>query len=180
MSDRPWTGLDRVEARLVGETHHLPRRPPSPVVTLVTTAARGGVLWFAWCVREAVRPGGDRRLARRAAASVGVALVMAEALKQLLPARWRPERPGGPARRELPECPRSSSFPSAHAATSAAFVTTVLAHDRRRGALVLPAAVTAVYGRVRTRVHWPSDVVAGLVIGVATARLTTYEGGTSR
>jgi len=154
---------------MIVETPWLPARPPSPVVTVATTAGRGGALWLLWCAAEALRPGGDRRFARRAATAVAVALGVSQLLKRIVPARPRPEQPGGPARRELPERPDSSSFPSAHAASAAAFTTAVLRHDRRLALVVTPVAAIAVYGRLRTRVHWPSDVVAGVTIGVAAA-----------
>jgi len=158
---------------MIAETPWLPARPPNPVVTAATTAGRGGALWLAWCAAEGLRPGGDRRFARRAAVAVGAALGVSQLLKRLVPARPRPERPGGPARRDLPERPDSSSFPSAHAASAAAFTTAVLRHDRRIALVVAPVAATAVYGRLRTRVHWPSDLAVGVTIGVAAALAAT-------
>jgi undecaprenyl-diphosphatase len=35
--------------------------------------------------------------------------------------------------------------------------------------LLLPLPLITMYSRVRTRVHWPSDVLAGTAIGVVTA-----------
>lgn len=164
-----WDRLNRAEAVLVAETPWLPKSPPHPLVIALTTAGRAGALWLLWCGLEAVRPGGDRRFAARTAAAVGAALGAGQLLKRLAPARERPELPGGPARRDLPETPDSSSFPSAHAASAAAFTTAVLLRDRRLALLLSPVVMTAIYGRLRTRVHWPSDVVAGIVIGVAAA-----------
>jgi membrane-associated phospholipid phosphatase len=164
-----WRRLDEWETALVEDSRWLPRRPPHLAVTAVTASGRGGASWLTWCAVEAVRPHGNRALAARAAASVCVALGAAQLVKRLVPPRSRPEPPGGPARRELPERPESSSFPSAHAATAAAVTTVVLAEDRRSVVLVAPVALVTVYGRLRTRVHWPSDVAAGAVLGVATS-----------
>jgi undecaprenyl-diphosphatase len=168
-----WDRMDRAEAAMIARTPWLPARPAGPVVIAATTAGRGGALWLLWCAAEAFRRGGDRRFARRAATAVAVALGVSQLLKRLVPTRPRPERPGGPARRELPERPGSSSFPSAHAASAAAFTTAVLRHDRRLVLVVAPVAATAVYGRLRTRVHWPSDLAAGVTIGVAAALCPT-------
>ena len=163
---RRWQRLNEVETRLVADSPVLPARAPHPALVAVSTAARAGGLWLALSMAEAVRPGGDRRAARHAAASVLVALTATHVVKRLTPRRARPEAPGGVARRTLPEHPRSSSFPSAHAATAAAFGAVAVAH---RGAVLLPLPLVVIYSRVRTRVHWPTDVLAGAAIGVAAA-----------
>ncbi|MFL6141454.1 MAG: phosphatase PAP2 family protein [Labedaea sp.] len=167
-----WERLNRAERALLADLPVLPESPPNPVVTAVTTAGRGGVLWLLLCAAEALRRGGDRRLARHAAVGVAAALAASNALKRLVPYRPRPEPPGGPARRSLPERPDSSSFPSSHAASAAAFSTAIMLHHGRRALLVAPLAATAIYGRLRTRVHWPTDLAAGMALGAGSALLT--------
>jgi undecaprenyl-diphosphatase len=71
-----------------------------------------------------------------------------------------------PARRALPEHPDSSSFPSKHAVTAAAFGTVTAVEDPLAGAFVTPLVLLVAYSRLRTRVHWPTDVIGGLGIGV--------------
>jgi membrane-associated phospholipid phosphatase len=163
-----WTRLNGAEARLIVDSPALPIRPPHPAVTAITTAARGGALWLALSALEAVRPGGDRRAACHAALSVLVALAAGHAVKRMTPPRSRPEAPGGHARRTLPERPDSSSFPSSHAATASAFGAAVIARYRHRGVPLLSLPLVAIYSRVRARVHWPTDVLAGSAIGIAT------------
>jgi membrane-associated phospholipid phosphatase len=60
---------------------------------------------------------------------------------------------GGPVRRTLPERPDSPSFPSSHAASAVAFTTALALRDRRLALLATPLTATAIYGRLRTRVH---------------------------
>ncbi|MFL6073277.1 MAG: phosphatase PAP2 family protein [Mycobacteriales bacterium] len=69
--------------------------------------------------------------------------------------RWR-VRPGGP------------SMPSGHAAT-AALAAGLVAPDSPAG---YPVAAAIGASRVLLGVHWPSDVLAGLVYAAAWARLT--------
>jgi undecaprenyl-diphosphatase len=168
-----WQRLNEAEAALIADTPWLPDRPPNRTVTAVTSAGQGSGLWLLLCLVEALRPGGDRRTARRAAVAVLGAMGLSHLVKRVAPPRERPERPGGEARRTLPARPDSSSFPSAHAATAAAFSAVALAHRPRSAYLVAPLALTAIYGRLRTRVHWPSDLVAGVLIGLISARVTT-------
>ena len=164
-----WERANRVEAALIAEVRWLPAWQPHAVVVLVTTAGRGGALWLLLIAGEALRPDGDRRWAVRAGAAIGLALGVSQLVKRLVPARRRPEPPGGPARRTLPERPDSSSFPSSHAATAAAFTAALALRDRRLGVLVAPLTMTVIYGRLRTRVHWPTDLVAGAAVGVLAA-----------
>jgi membrane-associated phospholipid phosphatase len=72
---------------------------------------------------------------------------------------------------DLLALPHSRSFPSGHTTTSFACAT-VLAFLVPRAApfaYVLAAAIG--YSRLYVGVHWPTDVVAGAALGVATALL---------
>ncbi|NKE62376.1 phosphatase PAP2 family protein, partial [Lentzea sp. PSKA42] len=90
-------------------------------------------------------------------------------LVSLMVHRRRPEAATMPARRALPEHPDSSSFPSKHAVTAAAFGTATALEDRGAAVFVTPVALLVAYSRLRTRVHWPTDVLGGLLIGVLVA-----------
>jgi undecaprenyl-diphosphatase len=173
---RWWESLNGVEARLIANSPALPATTPHTAIIAVTTAARGGGLWFALCAFEACRPGGDRHAARHGAVSVVAALTVSHLLKRVIPYRPRPEPPGGRARRALRERPDSSSFPSAHAATAAAFTAAAFTRDRRLAIALLPLPLVATYGRLRTRVHWPTDLVTGVAIGLTVATVLDRSG----
>lgn len=77
-----------------------------------------------------------------------------------------------PEWRALPNPPTSSSFPSGHAASAAAFATAVAMEAPLAGAVVAPIAATVAYSRMHTGVHWTSDVVAGALLGSGVALAT--------
>jgi membrane-associated phospholipid phosphatase len=103
---------------------------------------------------------------RRATAAVTATYALNTALKLII-RRPRPELPGLPA---LTATPTRFSFPSAHASTSFAG-----ARAYARMGLSAPAlyglATAMSLSRLYLGVHYPSDVLAGAVLGLATAGL---------
>ena len=87
---------------------------------------------------------------------------------KLIAKRERPNLEDAP---QTIEAPTSSSFPSSHAAMSAA-AAVVLGDAIPFARLPLKlAAVSMAYTRVHLGVHHPSDVVAGYVLGAVTGRV---------
>jgi undecaprenyl-diphosphatase len=80
------------------------------------------------------------------------------------------KRPCETRRRPLVECPQSPSFPSKHAAAAFAGVLALSRDNAKLRTLTLPAAVAVAASRVRTGVHYPTDVIAGAVLGAVVAR----------
>lgn len=104
-----------------------------------------------------------RGAALRGLAALGIASAIANGPMKLISRRPRPAggRPGGRFRQ-----PRTSSFPSAHTSSGFAFATAVGAElPSLRVPLGLLAA-TVGYSRIHNRVHYPSDVLVGAVLGV--------------
>ena len=59
------------------------------------------------------------------------------------------------------------SFPSGHASNNMALATVLLLFYPRRGWLYLPVALLIGYSRIYTGSHWPSDVAAGMFLGIS-------------
>jgi len=115
-----------------------------------------------------------RRAATSGLASLAVTATIVNLAVKPLTSRRRPDRA---AERVSPDrhvrMPVSASFPSGHSAAAFAFATGV-GHVMPVAAVPLRVlAVTVAYSRVHTGVHYPGDVVAGSLMGVALARLTT-------
>jgi membrane-associated phospholipid phosphatase len=176
--------VNRVEGAVLRRVTALPRGAPRRWVITLSTAARGNVLWALICAVLAVRSGAGRQAAICGVTALVGASAASHLLGQVLTHRPRPRVGDLPARRALPEQPSSSSFPSAHATSAAALTTALLLENRVLGALVAPVAAVVTYSRVRTRVHWPTDVLAGAALGVlialGTRRLPAVSPGCDR
>jgi undecaprenyl-diphosphatase len=73
-----------------------------------------------------------------------------------------------PVTREV-TMPHSTSWPSGHAASAFAFATAAGAASPWAGAPLAALAALIAYSRVHTGVHYPLDVIAGAVAGIAAA-----------
>ena len=158
-----------------GISRRIAALPPSSLDTVMkalSTAANHSVLWFAVAAGLAARRGASRKAAGRGVLSIAVASASANAvLKPLLPRR-RPAASELPAYQTLPSPPTSSSFPSGHAASAAAFATAVALESPKLGLALAPVAAGVAYSRVHVGVHWASDVAVGVALGAGLATLT--------
>jgi undecaprenyl-diphosphatase len=156
-------------------SHRIAMLPPSPLDTAMkglSTAANHSLLWFTVAAGLALRRGATRKAAGRGVLAVALASTAANAVcKPLLPRR-RPAAAELPAYQTLTSPPTSSSFPSGHAASAAAFATAVALESPRLGIVLAPVAAAVGYSRVHVGVHWTSDVAAGAALGVGVAVLT--------
>jgi diacylglycerol kinase family enzyme/membrane-associated phospholipid phosphatase len=141
-----------------------------PVLPRLSRSANRGLLWFAVAgglATVAGRPG--RRAALRGIGSLALASATVNTIGKQAVRRARPLRDAVPAVRRLRRQPLSTSFPSGHAASAAAFATAVALESPRLGAVVAPVAWSVAFSRIYTGVHYPSDVLAGVAIGMGAA-----------
>ena len=102
---------------------------------------------------------------------VGAAILLAEGVSGALKPAIERDRPpvSSPDPEPLLETPTTFSFPSGHATVSFACATVLaLAVPRLRWPLFALAVLIA-WSRVYVGVHYPGDVLAGAVLGVAIA-----------
>ncbi|MER5890715.1 phosphatase PAP2 family protein [Streptomyces sp. NPDC001941] len=155
--------FDRVATRhWPGADHVLPR---------LSRSANHGLLWFGAAVGIAAlgRGARSRRAAARGVASLALASATINTLGKRSVRRARPVIDAVPMVRRLKRQPFTTSFPSGHAASAAAFATGVALESRGWGAAVAPVAAAVALSRVYTGVHYPGDVLVGAAFGVGAA-----------
>jgi undecaprenyl-diphosphatase len=119
------------------------------------------VVWVAIGLALAILDGGNRE-AWLICAALGPIAIGLNFVVKLVVRRPRPVLEGLPP---LGGAPSSLSFPSAHATSSFA-VATAMTRVEPAAAVAFVLAVALALGRPYLGMHYPSDVLAGVVLGV--------------
>jgi membrane-associated phospholipid phosphatase len=156
-------GVEDLDLRLL---HSMRTRGHSPGVEramwALGKAGNYAAIWVALGVLLAIVDGGHREAWLICAALGPVAIGLNFVVKAIV-RRRRPELAGLPP---LGGAPSSLSFPSAHATSSFA-VATAMTRVEPLGALAFALALALALGRPYLGMHYPFDVVAGAILGVA-------------
>ncbi|MCZ2846610.1 phosphatase PAP2 family protein [Modestobacter sp. VKM Ac-2978] len=157
------------DALLLERVGRLPATPVDRWLRRLSTTADHGKLWALIGVVLALQPGQPRRAAVRGLGSMAVSSALVNAVVKRVFSRVRPDLAATQGERALRRAPRSSSFPSGHSASAAAFATGVALESPVTGALIAPLALGVGYSRVHVGVHYPGDVLAGMALGCGVA-----------
>jgi len=137
-----------------------------PIALAATLAGSDGGLWLVLGLGLLVRPS-NRRLGVRLLVALILVLIAVEGLKLLI-GRPRPFLVLGPGTLHGP-LPWGSSFPSGHATGAFAGAATWRNSGRRGRVLGFIYAAIVSWSRLYLGAHWPSDVLAGALIGLILA-----------
>ncbi|HEY0280274.1 MAG TPA: phosphatase PAP2 family protein [Solirubrobacterales bacterium] len=136
-----------------------------PIEETARLLGKGGNNGSGWFLANAALAAADkpRRRAWATCAILGPAAIGLNYGIKLVVKRPRPVLKGLPP---LGGAPSSLSFPSAHSTSSFAVATAMTRVDSRAKVAFIPAAAMAL-GRPYLGMHYPSDVVVGVLLGLA-------------
>lgn len=165
--------FDRLDVAVYAAIAATPTPEMDVALRRLSSAANYSRLWFGCSgLLTAFAGGRGRRAAANGLASVAFTSAAVNLVLKPLSNRRRPDRQtlDVPVARHV-AMPRSTSWPSGHAASAFAFATGVGAAWPEAGIPLSVLASLVAYSRVHTGVHYPSDAIAGTVSGVALAPL---------
>jgi undecaprenyl-diphosphatase len=165
--------LRAVDAAVYAAVAGTPTPRMDAVLQPLTSAADHSKLWFAVAAATALVGGRRGRLgAVEGIAAVGLASASVNLVLKRMYRRTRPDRVGVgvPTQRHV-TMPRSTSFPSGHSASAFAFAGGMANAVPGLGIPLHLGSATIAYTRVHSGVHFPGDVIAGSLVGIACGQL---------
>ena len=143
------------------------------VMPVVTAFGNGGIFWIALAVLFLVFP-----KYRKMGLSMGLALLMGllvcNILLKPLVARPRPYDYFGKVIELLVATPHDFSFPSGHTIASFEAATAILIRNRKLGIPAMVLACLVAFSRLYLYVHYPTDVLFSVVLGIGFAFLASF------
>lgn len=162
--------IARIDARILDAIASARTPLLDAVLPPLTRAADHSRLWMAAAaLMSAAGDPATARAARRGLAATATASLLANQVAKRLIPRRRPAPGLMPLARRAHRRPRSTSFPSGHSASAAAFAAAACREKPLLAPVLLPLAAAVAYSRVHTGVHHPSDVLAGVALGASVA-----------
>lgn len=181
-SDRTLVRVLRELAAVDKSVYRAVAATPTPTIDgplrAFTSAADRSKLWLGTAaVLFAIGGRKGRRAALTGVAAIATTSAVVNLPMKFAGARHRPDADaaGVPESRRV-EMPTSASFPSGHSASAAAFTAGVSSVVPALGAPLGCAAAVVGYSRVHSGVHYPGDVIAGVVVGASIGEVVAWMG----
>lgn len=142
------------------------------LMPFISAIGEAGLMWIIICIGFLI-PKKTRIWALAGLAAMLVTWLSGEVIMKNLVGRVRPCNINL-AVDMIVERPTSYSFPSGHTSSSFACATVLFKMNRRVGIAALCMAALMGFSRLYNYVHFPTDVLAGMLWGILLASVTVY------
>lgn len=142
------------------------------IMVFITSLGNSGLLWIGLAVIMMFS-----KKYRKCAISIGIALVFKELLGNvILKELIMRERPCwiDPTVELLVKSPSSFSFPSGHTFDAFAASFSIFLNHKKEGIAAIVVAALIAFSRMYLFVHFPTDILGGIVFGIGVAVLTYF------
>ena len=134
---------------------------------IITTFGDGGIFWIAWSVLLMFFPK-TRKTGRGMAFALAMGLVVCNLTLKPMVARIRPydlQAELGVTINLLQGAMHDFSFPSGHTIASFEAATVLLKNSKKMGIPAYILAIMVAFSRLYLYVHYPTDVIASIILG---------------
>lgn len=140
------------------------------VMIFITSLGNGGLIWIVAALFLIFQ---NKNMLKREGFTIAVALIIFSVLGLLIlkPIIARPRPFVAQSVDILIKEPMGFSFPSGHTGSSFAAASVIYFYNKKRGLLALILATLIAFSRMYLFVHYPSDIVGGLILGIISSRI---------
>lgn len=142
------------------------------VMTVITKLGNGGFCWIATGI-SLLMSKKYRKVGIFVLASLCIEILLCNVILKNVVGRIRPCDVSNTIQLLIPR-PKDYSFPSGHTAASFAAVTALYLGKVKRWYLALLLAVAIAFSRLYLYVHYPTDILGGIIVGVISAVIAKY------
>lgn len=142
------------------------------VMPVITKLGDGGIFWIALsviliCFKR------TRKIGITMGLSLLIGYIIGNVFLKNIVARTRPYDVNSLVSVLIPKL-KSFSFPSGHTLASFEGATSIFLHNKKYGIPAIILAVIIAFSRLYLYVHYPTDVLAGMVLGIAVSLLAKF------
>lgn len=142
------------------------------LMPFLSAVGEAGIIWIVICIGM-LFPRKTRMWAVAGLAAMLVTWLSGEVIMKSLVCRVRPCNVN-PAVDMIVDRPSSYSFPSGHTSSSFACATVIFKMNKKLGAGALILAALIGFSRLYNYVHFPTDVLAGMIWGILLASVVVF------
>lgn len=140
------------------------------IMIFITSLGNGGLIWIVAALFLIFQ---NKNMLKREGFTIAVALIIFSVLGLLIlkPIIARPRPFIAQGVDILIKEPMGFSFPSGHTGSSFAAASVIYFYNKKIGLLALILATLIAFSRMYLFVHYPSDIVGGLILGIISSRI---------